>query len=134
MGNDMNFGNKMPYNVPEGYFEGLRAKISEIPDREPEVTMMSRVRPYFALAAAFVAIVVAGTAVLKVTSGVSQVEEMSALDKMQMADIVPVTDPYSIYCGLQEESITHDDITAYLIDSGTTLEHIEYYDAGHDNQ
>ena len=34
MGNDMNFGNKMPYNVPEGYFEGLRAKISEIPDRD----------------------------------------------------------------------------------------------------
>ena len=95
---------------------------------------MSRVRPYFALAAAFVAIVVCGTAVLKITSGVSEVEEMSALDKMQMADIVPVTDPYSIYCGLQEEGITHDDITAYLIDSGTTLEHIEYYDAGNDNQ
>lgn len=134
MGTDMNFGNKMPYNVPEGYFEGLRAKISEIPDREPEVTVISRVRPYFALAAAFVSIVVAGTAVLKVTSGVSQVEEMSALDKMQMADIVPVTDPYSIYCGLQEESITHDDITAYLINSGTTLDHIEYYETGLENR
>ena len=34
MGTDMNFGNKMPYNVPEGYFEGLRAMIVEIPDRE----------------------------------------------------------------------------------------------------
>lgn len=103
MGTDMNFGNKMPYNVPEGYFEGLRAKIAEIPDREPEVTVMSRVRPYIALAAAFVSIVVGGTAVLKITSGVSEVEEMSALDKMQMADIVPVTDPYSIYCGSRKK-------------------------------
>lgn len=54
-----NMRKENPFRVPDGYFEGLTARMMEqIPDDEPQfednkVTMWDRVRPIFYLAAMF---------------------------------------------------------------------------------
>ena len=117
-----------PYNTPEGYFEHLEIKLSAIPEQMSGVSTMDRLRPYIALAAAFLFIVTCGTALLRRTAVTREDQEISTLDKIQLADMVPVTEPDLIYQTTETEELTTADITAYLIYSGTTLEHIEYYE------
>ena len=59
--------NKSSYSVPEGYFEDLQRRLSDIPAREPRRTAVRRLTPYLALAASFALIVAVGTAVLRKT-------------------------------------------------------------------
>ena len=88
--------NKMPYSVPEGYFNELSARLSGIPAAEAAARTPFRVaaRPYFALAAIFAAALVLGNVFLG----------------RQQADV----------------QCSDEDIIEYLIDSGTTLAQIEY--------
>ena len=56
---------KMPYSVPEGYFDGLKASLNEIPARRTRINLM----PYLALAASFLILLAAGTFILNKTAG-----------------------------------------------------------------
>ena len=103
-----------PYSTPEGYFEHLETKLSAIPEQMSGVSTMD--------------IVTCGTALLRKTVGTRDDQDISTLDKIQLADMVPVTEPDLIYQTTETEELTTADITAYLIYSGTTLEHIEYYE------
>lgn len=55
--------NKIQYSVPEGYFENLSARLSEIPAQAAarRAPFMVVARPYFALAAIFAIALVLGT-------------------------------------------------------------------------
>ena len=51
---------KMPYSTPEGYFENLQTRLSEIPARRSRINLA----PYHALAASFVLALLAGNYIL----------------------------------------------------------------------
>ena len=127
---DMN--SRMPFKVPDGYFADLKERLEAIPagQESKELAGWQRLKPYVALAASFLVMVTGGTALLRSTAG--STEEVSSYERFQMADLLPVTDPYLMYDGYEpadsSEDISSDDIASYLIDSGTTLEHIEYYE------
>ena len=116
--------------VPDGYFDDLKNRLDAIPYEESKMTRWDKVKPYVALAASFVILVTGGTALLRYAAGYMSAGEDTTLDRMQLADLVPVTDPYVIYDreDADTDGVSQDDIAAYLIDSGTTLEHIEYYE------
>lgn len=117
----------MPYKVPEGYFGNLQARLSEIPSGSRVPSRMDVLKPYLAMAAAFALIITAGTAVLRHTAGDSGAEEISALDMIRLADLVPATDPELLYTPAQAETgISDTDLSDYLINSGVTLDYIEY--------
>lgn len=126
---------KIQYSVPEGYFDELQARLERIPSVQNDgqaYSRWSRVKPYLALAAAFAMILTAGTAVLKITAEKVVDSRMSEYEQIRMADLIPVTEPYLVYLkGDNESDISNADIVAYLIDSGTSLEHINYY--GYEN-
>lgn len=52
--------NYFPYSSPEGYFESLQERLSEIPSRRSRVNWI----PYLALAASFMILLAVGTFVL----------------------------------------------------------------------
>ncbi|MCR5519532.1 MAG: hypothetical protein K6F21_04295 [Bacteroidales bacterium] len=56
------------YNVPEGYFESLRTKLSAIPAQEKQPTRTQKFAPYLALAACFAIAVLVGNFVLNKTT------------------------------------------------------------------
>ena len=60
---------KMPYVVPEGYFSELEERLGAIPRRNVAVSRFDKLKPFVALAAAFLIIVTCGTALLRFTSG-----------------------------------------------------------------
>ena len=85
---------KLPYSVPEGYFESLATRLSSIPSRESSRSRsFHRVAGALAIAASLAAGVLIGTNISRQKDAASTFQ---------------------------------DDIIAYLIDSGTTLEQIEY--------
>lgn len=117
----------MPYVVPEGYFSELEERLGDIPRRNVAVSRFDKLKPYVALAAAFLIIVTCGTALLRFTSGPAADSNLSMLDEIALADLIPVTDPYMIYTA-KENDETQDALASYLIDSGITLDHIGYYE------
>ncbi len=123
---------KIQFSVPEGYFQKLQGRLETIPEKSAEMkpSRWSVVKPYLAMAAAFAMILTGGTAVLKMTTDKVIDTRMSDYDEIRMADLVPVTEPYLVYLNKSGESdITDEDITAYLIDSGMSLDHISYYES-----
>ena len=125
---------RMPYRVPEDYFRRLEARLEDIPHRGVKVSMVEKLKPYLALAAAFLIIVTGGTALLRLTAGYGSGGDLSAMEELTLADLVPVTDPELIYrtSGYFDDA-SGDGLAAYLIDSGTTLDYIEYYETEHED-
>ncbi len=123
---------KIQFSVPEGYFDKLQERLERIPSAQNGGQASSRwngIKPYFALAAAFAMILTAGTAVLKLTAGKMIDSRMSDYEQIRMADLIPVTEPYLVYLKSDGDSeISEDDIEAYLINTGTSLEQISYYE------
>lgn len=59
---------RIEYNVPDGYFESLRTKLSAIPAQERQPSRMQKFTPYLALAACFAVAVLIGNLVLNRTT------------------------------------------------------------------
>ena len=95
--------------TPEGYFNDLKARLHSIPCQQEMPSTWQRVRPHLAMAAAFLAIVTVGTAILRSTAG---------------TPAIGVQDLDSQY-ELQEAEFSEDDIINYLIDSGVNIENID---------
>lgn len=117
---------EMPYRVPEGYFDRLKAEVkSSVPEsdgrRRPFV---ARLAPYAAMAAVFVFLVTAGTFLLERTTPLEQ----SEMDEFYFYSyMIPVTDPYTVESiqVAQYDKVAEEDIVEYLIYSGITAELIE---------
>ena len=125
---------KGSFSVPEGYFESLRDRLESIPGKDGKVappTLWMRVKPYAALAACFLAALVAGKLILNRTSGRADKADpfFDQYGELFYSDLIPVTLPESIF--YDEESaddISNDDIINYLIESGTTAEQLAMAD------
>lgn len=122
--------NNRMYNVPNGYFESLNTRLSQIPFAEEKestrVVTWAKVRPVVALAASFAFLVVCGTTILNLTSKSVVADDY---DYYQFAyNMIPQTEPYSLYDESLAESlapsVSQDDIINYLIDSGISVEQI----------
>lgn len=127
---------RFPSGVPEGYFDSLKERLSNIPSEEKsnalaeEVsrerrTFFMRVKPYVAFAASIAIAVVVGTSILKLTVGRDSQKDASVYEILGYSDLIPRT--YSPYVETEpSEEISSEDIVDYLIDSGTSYELIAY--------
>ena len=110
----------MHIGVPQGYFDTLKSRLSDIPSQDARVSPWDKVRPYITLAACFVVSVTAGSFLLNRTTG----EPEGYYDYLAAADLIPVTDPFFV---MDPDAI--EEIPAIgledLIESGLTLEQIE---------
>lgn len=124
---------QMPYSVPEGYFEGLEAKVrSRISDEEGSTRAVGRTRsfpkrliPY--LSAAAVAVVVAIGLTLGSLGRKTVVPESGLEDSdyvFYYTELIPVTEPEAIYYSYNSvsEDLSYDDIVEYLLESGADVD------------
>lgn len=124
---------KMPYTVPEGYFEKLKAEARKT--TEPQyvpVGTWTRMAPYAAVAAMFLFIFTLGKIFIREKPAIqgNNVEILSEADELEdylvfNHDISDV----ALYLAQEEDSyeISDDeDIVEYLIYIGASEEYVEY--------
>ena len=130
--------NKRPYNTPDGYFDFLQMRLSEIPLQqqtesvpEVKVSRWAKVAPYFALVACFMAIVVTGRYVInKTTVPAASTEEYLTMENLYGADLMPYTSQYALFDETYYEeasymnTVSEEDIINYLIDTNMPLSYI----------
>ena len=118
----------LPYSVPEGYFDRMKAEAVAIAGEreERQRPFIARLAPYAAIAAVFTFLVTAGTFLLERTTPADQMD----IDEFYFySNMIPVTDPYAvetIKIGADEGDLEYEDIIEYLIYSGVTAEVIEF--------
>ncbi len=113
---------KMPYSVPEGYFETFKAQA--VPYKEKEIGLVGRLMPYVAMAAVFVFLVTAGTFFLQRTS---PAEEFTHEDFLVFSSGISNSEYYESMNQIADADLAEEDIIAYLIYSGISAEEIELY-------
>ncbi|MCM1502241.1 MAG: hypothetical protein NC115_06195 [Bacteroidales bacterium] len=121
---------QMPFKTPEGYFDGFKVDVSrtgqDAVDRKEmfRIPAFSKISPYLAMAAMFAIIAAAGTALMKIIQPDDYLQEYGSFAYI---DLIPVTDPYSIYysCNEEYDAISEEDVIEYLINEGTSLEMID---------
>ncbi len=110
---------KMPYSLPDGYFEEFKAQM------KPQRTLSpwKRALPYISVAAS-AAILIAGGLMLR--QGSSPDDEFTHEDYLVFSNSMINTEYYE-YDNEQyaDAEMANDDIIDYLIYSGTTAEEIE---------
>ena len=103
----------MPFTVPEGYFEGLKAELKTIP-KQAKPARVVKWKPFvrFASIAAVIAALITAGAFFLGKDG-------------EDAGFTVIQEDAGYYADLQ--SLTEDDIIEYLISTGVELEDIEPY-------
>ena len=124
--------------TPEGYFENLQQRLSEIPARPVRVSPVHRLAPYAAIAASFLVAVLLGNAILRHSTPASAEDDTwtyvsylaDALDP-DGAAMIDLSDYYGEYP--EEEGLSADDIVNYLLADGISVEHLNYlsYEEGY---
>lgn len=112
---------KMPFSVPEGYFETFKDSVRPYEKCEV-IPFRNRIRPYLALAAMFVLLVTAGTLFLRNTT---DSDEFSQEDFLVFSGNLINTEYYEEFDQLAVADIADEDIIEYLIYSGISAEEIE---------
>ena len=103
----------MPFTVPEGYFEGLKAELKTIP-KQVKPARVVKWKPFVrfaSIAAAVAALIAAGAFFLG-----------KGNDDTRFTVIQDNTDYFA-----DLQNLTEDDIIEYLISTGVELEDIEQY-------
>ena len=116
--------------TPEGYFENLQNRLSEIPARPARVSTVHRLAPYLAIAASFLAIVLVGNAILDKTAAPAEDDTWTYVSYLASAldpdGGVPI-DMADYYFGDEEsEGLSAEDIMNYLLADGISVEHLAY--------
>jgi hypothetical protein len=115
-------------STPEGYFENLQQRLSEIPARPARVSTVRRLAPYVAVAASFLLIVMAGNFILGRTAAPAADDDtwtyVSYLaDALDPDGAIP---DESYYDWEDEEGLSAEDIVNYLVADGISVEHLNY--------
>ncbi len=117
---------KNDISTPEGYFEDLQRRLSEIPVREQRESPVRRFAPYLAYAASLAVAVLLGNAILRHTAAPA---EDNGWDYVHYLTETLDPDGADLYedAGLSgEESLSEEDIINYLIADGISVEHLNY--------
>lgn len=119
---------KMPYSIPEGYFEKMKAEARKCTEPAPmHISIWTRLAPYAGIAAMFLFILTLG----KLFVGQQDADTAGTLteDISTYEDYLVFSDMPYIYLNepeTEEEGIADEDIIEYLIYIGATIEDIEY--------
>ena len=119
---------KMPYSIPEGYFEKMKAEARKCTEPAPvHISIWTRLAPYAGIAAMFLFILTLG----KLFVGQQDADTAGTLteDISTYEDYLVFSDMPDIYLNepeTEEEGIADEDIIEYLIYIGATVEDIEY--------
>ena len=125
--------------TPEGYFENLQQRLSEIPARPARVSTVHRLAPYAAIAASFLVAVLLGNTILRRTAPASAEDDtwtyVSYLADALDPDGASMIDLYDYYYDEEEgqEGLSAEDIVNYLLADGISVEHLNYlsYEEGY---
>ena len=118
--------------TPEGYFENLQQRLSEIPARPVRVSPVHRLAPYVAIAASFLVAVMLGNAILRHSAPASDEDDtwtyVSYLADALDPDGATLMDLYDYYGEdeEQQEGLSAEDIVNYLLADGISVEHLNY--------
>ena len=116
--------------TPEGYFENLQGRLSEIPARPARVSTVRRLAPYVAVAASFLVMVMIGNFVLGRTA--APVEDDTWTYVSYLADAldpdggVPLDMADYYLMDEESEGLSAEDIMNYLVADGISVEHLAY--------
>lgn len=119
---------KMPYSIPEGYFEKMKAEARKCTEPAPmHISIWTRLAPYAGIAAMFLFLLTLG----KLFVGQQDADTAGTLteDISTYEDYLVFSDMPDIYLNepeTEEEGIADEDIIEYLIYIGATIEDIEY--------
>ena len=123
---------KNDISTPEGYFEDLQLRLSEIPSQPQKVGGVRRITPYLAYAASLVVAVMLGNFILRKTAAPSADDSWAYVS--YLADALD-PDGAALVDGTawEEEDLTEEDIVNYLIADGISVEHLNYvnYEEGY---
>lgn len=123
--------------TPEGYFENLQQRISEIPARPVRVSPVHRLAPYAAIAASFLVAVLLGNSILRHTASAPAEDDtwtyVSYLADALDPDGAAMMDIYGYEEEEEPQGLSADDIVNYLLADGITVEHLNYlsYEEGY---
>ena len=126
-------------STPEGYFENLQQRLSEIPASPARVSTVHRLAPYAAIAASFLVAVMLGNAILRRTApSPASAEDDSWTYVSYLADALDpdgasLMDLYEDGEEGLEERLFAEDIVNYLLADGISVEHLNYlsYEEGY---
>lgn len=113
---------KMPYDVPEGYFETFKEQV--ISSRKKDEGIGVRLMPYIAMAATFIFLVTAGTFFLQRST---PAEEFTHEDFLVFSSDISNSAYYESMDHIADAGLAEEDIIEYLIYSGISAEEIELY-------
>ena len=116
--------------LPEGYFENLQVRLSEIPARPARVSAVRRLAPYVAVAASFLVIVMIGNFVLGRTAAPAEDDTWTYVsylaDALDPDGGVPM-DMVDYYLPEEEnDGLSAEDIMNYLLADGVSVEYLAY--------
>ena len=123
--------------MPEGYFENLQQRLSEIPARPVRVSPVHRLAPYAAIAASFLVAVLLGNSILRHTAPAPAEDDtwtyVSYLADALDPDGAAMMDIYGYEEEEEPQGLSADDIVNYLLADGITVEHLNYlsYEEGY---
>ena len=123
--------------TPEGYFENLQQRLSEIPARPVRVSPVRRLAPYAAIAASFLVAVLLGNSILRHTAPAPAEDDtwtyVSYLADALDPDGAAMMDMYGYEEEEEPQGLSADDIVNYLLADGITVEHLNYlsYEEGY---
>ncbi len=116
--------------TPEGYFENLQQRLSEIPARPVRVSPVHRLAPYAAIAASFLVAVLLGNSILRHTAPAPAEDDtwpyVSYLADALVPDGAAMMDIYGYEEEEEPQGLSADDIVNYLLADGITVEHLNY--------
>ena len=119
---------KMPYSIPEGYFEKMKAEARKCTEPAPmHISIWTRLAPYAGIAAMFLFILTLG----KLFVGQQDADTAGTLteDISTYEDYLVFSDMPDIYLNepeTEEEGIADEDIIEYLIYIGVSENDIEH--------
>ena len=124
---------KNDISTPEGYFEDLQMRLSEIPRRESAPSGIRRLAPYLAYAASLVVAVMLGNFILRQTARPAEDDTWTYVS--YLADALDPDGAALVDMAAWEEEtyLSEEDIVNYLIADGISVEQLNYvnYEEGY---
>lgn len=97
----------MAFNVPDGYFESLQDRLSEVSRREVRPVLRRKI-PYMAVAAGLAAVIVAGGFFLYGNRSSDALSSDEFYEELMYSDLIPVSDPESVFMTVMQDSFSDD--------------------------
>lgn len=110
--------------TPQGYFEDLQVRLSEIPARPVRVSPVRRLAPYVAYAASLLVAVMLGNALLRRTAAPAEDDSWAYVSYLSDALDPDGATLVDMVATEEEDTLYEEDIIQYLLADGISVEHL----------